>query len=698
MPAPELPAAEPEPPSTPAAVAPLRRTRFRTAWPWVLCVVALDYLSSLAYQPSVAFAAGGLLAPVATLGVVAVTLFCALPLYCYLAGRSPHGSGSVGLLERLVPGWHGKLLVLVVLGFAATDLVFTRTFSAADAAEHLLHNPIPEWQAVVRVVGDGCGRLAGALPEQVSEHAHGLRNPRVVVTLLILVVGFVAARAFRRGVTRGLVRMAVVSVVAYLSVVGVVVGCGLAYLARHPELVEAWWAAVQGGAWKPGDAAGAPVGWGALALATAALFPRLALGLSGYELALTSMPLVRGRGSDTTADPRGRVRNTRVMLAVAAVGMSVLLLASTLVTTILVPAEALLTDGRAANRALAYLAHGQPLAAGIDPSDVIPACGPWLGAAHDLAAVAVLTLSGIVVMVGMRHLIPPYLYRLGMDWKWSQRWGVLAVLFGLVKVGVTFAYDADPDAQRSAYLTGVLSVFTGASVAAVLDVWKKRRGRWVGFRLSPVFLTGLAAFAGGLGVVVWQQPGGLKMALWFIGLTLLVSVVTRFFRTTELRFRGFEYADDESRRLWQDVVAQDFPVMVPVRSMDMGGDVAGKEAEIRRFHRLPPGMPILFLQAELADPSDFYHEPLLRVARENGRVIAQVSRCASIPHVIAAAALEAARHGVVPELHFGWSAENPLTANLHFVLFGHGNVPWMVYELIRAADVPADRKPRVLVG
>jgi hypothetical protein len=188
------------------------------------------------------------------------------------------------------------------------------------------------------------------------------------------------------------------------------------------------------------------------------------------------------------------------------------------------------------------------------------------------------------------------------------------------------------------------------------------------------------------------------MTLAFVGLTLLISVVARFFRTTELRFRGFAFADDESRRLWEDVVAKDFPVIVPVRSMDMGGSVAEKEAEMRRYHRLPPEMPILFLQAELSDPSDFYHLPLLRVAREGGRVVAHVTRCASIPHVIAAAALDVAKHGVVPEVHFGWSAENPLTANLHFVLFGHGNVPWMVYELILAANFPADRKPRVMVG
>ena len=54
--------------------------------------------------------------------------------------------------------------------------------------------------------------------------------------------------------------------------------------------------------------------------------------------------------------------------------------------------------------------------------------------------------------------------------------------------------------------------------------------------------------------------------------------------------------------------------------------------------------------------------------------------------------------GGVPEVCFGWSAENPVTANLHFVLFGSGNVPWMVHTLIQRSPVPSDRKPRVIVG
>ncbi|HET6574636.1 MAG TPA: amino acid transporter [Fimbriiglobus sp.] len=695
MPSPEPPAAGPEP-SSPSPALPGHRVRFRTAWPWVLCVVGLDYLSSLAYQPSVAFGVAGKLAPLATLGVVAVTLACAVPLYCYLAGRSPHGSGSTGLLERLIPGWRGKLVVLTVLGFAATDLVFTRTFSAADAAEHLTHSPFAPWQSALGAACDECNRLAGELPPETVGHARGLFDRRVVVTLLILVAGSVVAWVYRRGVSRGLIRVASAVLLVYLAMTAAVVGSGVAYLARHPELIDAWRAAVEAGSWKEG-AAPRPVGdWWELAAACVTLFPMLALGLSGYEMALTAMPLVRGSRSDTNGNPRGRVRNTRLMLVAAAVVMAALLLSSTLVVTLLIPGEALTTHGKAENRALAYLAHGQPLAGGIDPTDVSPLFGPWFGVVYDVATVAALTLAGVTVVVGMRHLIPPYLYRLGMDWKWSHRWGVLMYVFVLVKLGVTYAYDADPDAQRGAYLTGVLSIFTAASAAALLDVWKRRAGWWKPFRVAPWWLLCLMVFGGSTAVVVWSEPGGLEMAAWFVGVTLVVSVVSRFFRSTELRFRGFEFADEPSRHLWEDVIMRDYPIIVPLRPG--GHSLADKEADMRRYHRLPPTLPVLFLMVELGDASNFYQLPTIRVGREDGRVVAHVIGAASTPHVIAAAALEVAKYGVVPEVHFGWSAEHPLTANLNFVLFGMGNVPWMVYELIQAADFPIDRKPRVVVG
>src|SRR5262245_25235040 len=149
----EPPADATEPPST--------TLRFTTAWPWVLCVVGLDYLSSLAYQPSIAFTTAGILAPLVTVVVVAVTFVLAVPLYSYLAGRSPRGQGSVGMLEKLIPGWRGKFLVVVLLGFAAADLVFTRTFSAADAAEHLLHSPFDPWRRTLAGAGEDVDGLVG---------------------------------------------------------------------------------------------------------------------------------------------------------------------------------------------------------------------------------------------------------------------------------------------------------------------------------------------------------------------------------------------------------------------------------------------------------------------------------------------------------------------------------------------------------
>src|SRR4051812_4947523 len=192
----------------------------QSLWIWVMCLTGVDYFSTLGYQPSIAFNNAGLLSPVATLVLVVVTLFCALPVYRHVAQQSPHGQGSIAMLERLVGGWTGKALVLILVGFAATDYVITKTLSAADAAEHLLSNPFfkdaPSW----------------------------MHSQMGATMCLLVLLGVMFFRGFRE-----VIGVAVVLVGVYLALnLVIVVECGR-YLADHPSLLNDWWDKVVAGNW-----------------------------------------------------------------------------------------------------------------------------------------------------------------------------------------------------------------------------------------------------------------------------------------------------------------------------------------------------------------------------------------------------------------------------------------------------------------
>src|SRR2546421_4635636 len=155
----------------------LAKGHHQTFWLWVMCLTGVDYFSTLGYQPSIAFESAGMLAPLATVVLVLVTLFGALPVYASVAKHSPPGQGSIAMLEKLVSGWTGKVLVLTLLGFAATDFVITKTLSAADAAQHLIANP--GWRSFSPL-------------RAVEEHQ------RLVVTMLLLVLlGAMFMRGFK---------------------------------------------------------------------------------------------------------------------------------------------------------------------------------------------------------------------------------------------------------------------------------------------------------------------------------------------------------------------------------------------------------------------------------------------------------------------------------------------------------------------
>jgi hypothetical protein len=678
-----------------AAGAPSTSSAAQSHWLWVLCLIGLDYFSTLGYQPSIAYEAAGLLAPVATLVVVAVTLFCALPVYMHVAARSPSGQGAIGLLERLVPGWIGKALILVLLGFAATDFIFTRTLSVADAAVHLTHNPSATWQRTLDFLFDTGNRARPFLEHPLGQALMSLWNRQMVVTLVLLMLGFVFWAYFRRGFTRKVIQLAVVVVSVYLLLSALVIGSGLYYLGNHGDILRSWYEDVASGRWQINHPSLVAGGWAGVGAVSLLLFPKLALGLSGFEMSMVVMPLVAGAPGDGLAEVQGRIRNTRKLLITAASVMSLYLAGASVVTTLLIPAEALSPEGPAANRALAYLAHGGPLRDGHQGQDINSIFGEAFGTAYDVSTVVILCLAGASVTIGLRDLVPPYLHRLGMQLRWAHAIGAILYVFNLIKLLVTLVFHADVSAQRGALATSVLMLLTSASVAAVID--RRPGGSKIRIRKgSGWFVWTTIVFGLAMAGVVVTKPGGLQIAFWCVLATLVLSMASRALRSTELRFGGFEFVDDESRFLWDSMRASEFPVLVPHRPGRR--ELAMKEENIRRRHRLGTDVPIVFIEVALGDPSEFYQLPLLEVREETGRFLLRVSRSTSVAHAIAAVGLELSKVGKPPEIHFGWSDERPLAANLNFVLFGEGNVPWMVRELVRRAEPDYERQPRIIVG
>jgi hypothetical protein len=691
-----LPTAQPAAPTeAPPLELPARRRAEEHYWLWVMCLLGLDYFSTLAYQPSLTYEFTGRLGPIATAIVVLVTLLGALPIYCYLAGRSPRGDGSLGLLERLVRGWRGKTLVLVLLGFAATDFTMLKAISLADASVHLLNNAVFRGHEVHGLVDWVNAQVPGSLNSQP------LLDNQLAVTLLLGIIGFFFWYLLRKGFNRKVLYVAVPLVLAYLILNGMLMGAGIWRLAQQPALIEAWYEQVQSGDWIIRAPYWSHDDWRSILVLSFLFLPSVALGLSGFELSMIIMPQVKGRSGEPAAQPATRIRNTRKVLATAALVMSIYLLAAVVVTTIFIPEHQFRDDGDAANRALAYLAHGSPLTTGPEP--LAPFCGIVFGTAYDIVTILVLCLAGTSVMTALAVLLPQFLLRFGMEFRWADRWGLLLVVFAVINLLVTLAFQARVEDQRGAYATGVLVLISSAGLVSTFDKRKalhaaQHGALWRMFaRIDLVYYAGFAGlFVLTTLAVMVQTPSGLGIALCFIAAIVAMSVVSRAWRADELRTIGFEFKNEESKFLWDSLRLADFPVLVPHRPGHQScGD---KEKEIRAQHQLMPEVDIVFLEIDLGDPSDFFQRLLVEVLRQDTRVVIHVHNCVSVPHAIAAVALEMSRSSVPPALHFGWTELDMLSASWSYLAFGEGNVPWKVRELIHRAEKDPAKRPRVIVG
>ena len=600
-----------------------------------MCLTGVDYFSTLAYQPSIAFVAAGLLSPLATLVLILLTLFGALPMYYRVAEASPHGQGSIMMLESLFPRWKGKAVVLILLGFAATSFVITITLSAADATAHLIENPLmPEW----------------------------IQHPVLVTLALLFVLGAVFMRGFGE-----VIGVAVVIVAIYLLLNAIVVAKGIALLAAHPDLIGGWRAALFAEHGSPWLMLGAAM----------IVFPKLALGLSGFETGVAVMPLVKGDSSDTDEQPLGRIRNTKKLLLVAALIMSVLLMASSVVTTVLIPADVMKPGGLAAGRALAYLAHQQ--------------LGTVFGTIYDVATVAMLWFAGASALAGLLNLVPRYLPRYGMAPEWARANRPLIVIFTLITFVVTIAFNADVEAQGGAYATGVLVLISSGAVAVAIMKWEQRHHVLRYGFIAAIFL--YTTF-----VNMAERPEGLKIASIFIATIICTSLVSRVLRSTELRVRGVQ--PDALATTFIDAAARFGAIRIIANRPDKGdrAEYEHKLSEARDSHHLGPGEPVLFLEVRPGDASEFSEVLRVEGAEVEGF---RILRCQSpaIPNAIAALLLHLRdTTNIIPHAYFGWTEGNPIAYLLKFLVFGEGDTAPVTREVLRQTEDDPDRRPRIHVG
>ncbi|WP_328544124.1 amino acid transporter [Streptomyces europaeiscabiei] len=607
-------------------------------WWRVMCLTGVDYFSTLGYQPGIAALAAGLLSPVATIVLVVVTLAGALPVYRRVAEESPHGEGSIAMLERLLTFWKGKLFVLTLLGFAATDFLITITLSAADASTHLVENP----------------HLADALHDK-----------QVLITMiLVALLGAVFLKGFLEAIG-----VAVALVGLYLALNVVVVMTGLWHVATEGHVISDWSTALTA---EHGNVF-AMVGVALL------VFPKLALGLSGFETGVAVMPHVEGDPEDTEENPKGRIRGTKKLLTTAALIMSVFLIATSFITTLLIPEKEFESGGEANGRALAYLAHEY--------------LGNAFGTVYDVSTIAILWFAGASAMAGLLNLMPRYLPRYGMAPHWARAVRPMVIVFTLIGFLVTWIFDADVDAQGGAYATGVLVLISSAAIAVTIAARKAGQRNWtIGFAvISVVFLYVTVAN-------VIERPDGVKIGACFIAGIILVSLLSRLARAFELRVTSVTL-DDMAQRFVRDIASRRIRFIANEPDNRDIAEYREKIEQIRHDNDVPAQEDFVFVEVTVLDPSEFEADLTVRGEVLHGRYRVLTLQSSSVPNALAALVLHVRdTTGCLPHIYFEWTEGSPFANFLRFFLFGQGEVAPVTREVLREAEPDRARRPRVHVG
>jgi hypothetical protein len=299
-------------------------------------------------------------------------------------------------------------------------------------------------------------------------------------------------------------------------------------------------------------------------------------------------------------------------------------------------------------------------------------------------------------MAGLLNIVPRYLPRYGMAPEWGRTVRPLVLIYTAIAFAITIIFRANVDAQGGAYATGVLVIMTSAAFAVMLSaLWKYDS-------LSATLAFGLVTliFAYTLVANIIQRPDGIKIASFFIATIIVVSLASRVRRSLELRQERIEL-DEKARRFVEEASEGEEIHLIAHRRRysDDPEEYARKLEEQREYNHIPGDAPVLFLEIDVEDPSEFEEEVLeVRGVNVSGyRVLRAESTV--VPNAIAAFLLYLRdMTGNTPHCYFGWTEGNPIVYVIRYILFGEGDTAPVTHEVLREAEPDLERRPAIHVG
>jgi len=200
-----------------------------------------------------------------------------------------------------------------------------------------------------------------------------------------------------------------------------------------------------------------------------------------------------------------------------------------------------------------------------------------------------------------------------------------------------------------------------------------------------------------MGSTILGAPSGIEIAAVFIAAIVAISLVSRVFRSTELRVGGVE-VDETARRFIAEASRGAIRIIANHPDERSPREYLHKEREERAVNGIPAGEPVLFLEVSVADASEF--APVLHVRGEEiGGYRVLRAEGASVPNAIAAVLLHLRdTTGQRPHVYFDWTEGNPLKFLAKYILFGEGDIAPVTHEVLRQAEPDPARRPAIHVG